>query len=167
MEDHMTIFEINPEYLYLIILGDKNSIKKIIHDMDNSEMTSDCKYFAIKIDDPLANKCDELLQKSDEFNKPIIIDDGTETAQCHTYAEGYNKNMYMLATLRENDKYFVLGYPKFDLDESENPEIVVEEWFDKRMKKKSSSLKKNMRFVTVVGERTNILVMTTKIHDKK
>jgi hypothetical protein len=73
----------------------------------------------------------------------------------------------MLMSITEQDNSYILGYPKFELSDEEDPEILVEEWFKKKVRKLPTGLKKNMKLITVVGSNTNILVIATKINNKK
>lgn len=181
IDNQVTVIEITADYLCLVVLGDKSSIENLIYDMKNtcsSENPRDnIQYIAVKIDYPSANKCYELtkslnngidIEELDTTKiKNVVIDDGVETAQCYTYAEGYHSQLYMLMSITEQDNAYVLGYPKFELSDEEDPEILVEEWFKKKVRKMPAGLKKNMKLITVVGANTNILVIATKINNKK
>ena len=70
-------------------------------------------------------------------------------------------------TLTENDCSYTLGYPKFDLGDEEDPETLVEDWFKKKIKKVPNGVKKNIKYITVVGTNTNILVVATKLKKKE
>lgn len=177
IDNQVTVIEITADYLCLIVLGDKSSIENLISDISD-ESEDKIQYIAVKIDCPSATKCNELVkilnkdidvENISNINKikHVRIDDGVETAQCYTYAEGYHSQLYMLMTIIENDDSYLLGYPKFELEDEEDPEILVENWFKKKIKKLPTGLKKNMKLITVVGANTNILVIATKINNKK
>ena len=175
-DNQVTVIEITADYLYLVIIGDKSSIEYLINEIKKYNTSDIEQYIAVKINNPSANKCCELTKSLNKYIdidsidinkiKTVIIDDGVETAQCYTYAEGYNNQSYMLMTLIENDNNYILGYPKFELGDEEDPEIIVEEWFKKKIKKFPKDIKKNMKLITVVGTNTNILVIATKISKK-
>ncbi len=184
VDDQVTIIEITADYLFLIILGYKSSIDMMISDLKKNDSSDATQYFSVKIDNPSANKCYEIMktinQNADidienidpnalDYHKikSVIVDDGVESAQCYTYAEGYNNQSYMLMTMSEQDGKYVLGYPKFELIDEEDPEIIVENWLKKRIKKIPAGIRKNMKLITVVGKDANILVMATKITKKK
>ena len=134
IDNQVTVIEITADYLCLVVLGDKSSIENLISDMKNT-IPQNIQYIAVKIDYPSANKCYELtkslnngidIEESDTANiKKVIIDDGVETAQCYTYAEGYHSQLYMLMNITEQDNSYVLGYPKFELNDEEDPEDVL------------------------------------------
>jgi hypothetical protein len=174
-ENNINIIEITADYLYIIILGDKSSIDELIYDMQSNDKIEDVQYISVKIDNPSANKCDELIKNIilDDNNiksfKNIILDDGIETAQCYTYAEGYNNQLYMLMILTKNNNSnnYILGFPKFNLNDDDDPEILIENWFRKKIKRIPTGLKKNFKLITIVGKNTNILVIATKIYKKK
>jgi hypothetical protein len=160
----MTIIEINADYLCLVILGDKTTIDELVSDIKEVNPSDPTEYMSVKIDNPIANKCFELSQLS---GKNIVADDGAEKAQCYTYADGYHSQLYMLMSVQEDNSVFKLGYPTFDLGDEEFPEMIIENWFKKRVKKMPSGIKKNMKPINIVGVRSNILVVATKIKNKK
>lgn len=178
VDNQVTIIEITADYLCLVVLGDKTTIEDLIEDIKLANPTDSTQYIAVKIDDPTANKCWELTKQicdskiTDANNtktnmKTVFVDDGVETAQCYTYAEGYHSQSYMLMNVHEEDDKFILGYPKFELGDEEDPEIIVEGWFKKKVKRLPSGIKKNMKLITVVGSQSNILVIATKVKNKK
>jgi hypothetical protein len=179
-DNQVTVIEITADYLCLVVLGDKSSIENLISDMKNTCRAEDkTEYIAVKIDCPSANKCYELTKSLNngidienisisDLNKikNVKIDDGVETAQCYTYAEGYHSQLYMLMRITEDENSYILGYPKFELEDDEDPELLVEDWFRQRTKKIPGGLRKNMKLITVVGADTNILVIATKINKR-
>ncbi len=170
VDNQVTIIEITADYLCLIVLGDKTTIEDLIEDVKLANPSDFVQYIAVKIDNPIANKCFELgeiLNRDKKKIKTVCLDDGVETAQCYTYAEGYHSQSYMLMTVHEDDTKYILGFPKFELGDEEDPEIIIEGWFKKRVKRLPSGIKKNMKLITVVGPQTNILVIATKIKNKK
>lgn len=169
-DNQVTIIEITADYLCLIVLGDKITIEDLIEDVKLANPGDITQYIAVKIDNPIANKCVELgkiLNDGKKNIKTVCLDDGVETAQCYTYAEGYHSQSYMLMNVHEDDNRYILGFPKFELGDEEDPEIIIEDWFKKRVKRLPSGIKKNMKLITVVGPQTNILVIATKIKNKK
>lgn len=168
VDNQVTVIEITADYLCLVVLGDKITIEDLITDIKLENPSDPTQYIAVKIDNPTANKCAELSELKELYkSKNVVLDDGIETAQCYTYAEGYNNQSYMLMNITEEDSKYVLGYPKFELGDEEDPEIIIEGWFKKKVKRLPSGIKKNMKLITVVGPETNILVIATKIKNKR
>lgn len=166
VDNQVTIIEITADYLCLVIIGDKITIDELITNIKEFGSTDAVEYIALKIDTPIANKCVEL---SKNLEIDITPDDGVESAQCYTYAEGYNDQSYMLMCIKEeNDKgHKKLTYPKFELGDEEYPEVIIENWFKKKVSKLPSGIKKNLKPITIVGSKSNILVVSTKIKHKK
>ena len=161
MNNQVTIIEITADFLCIVVLGDKKSIDDLIPNI-NIKNTPLIKYIAVKIDTPSANKCFEMNNNS---HRNIIIDDGVESAQCYTYAEYCQKQLYMLMTIEDKNSSSVLGFPKIELYNDEDPELVVEDWFKKNIKNSiSEEFKRNMRLTGIVGIDNNILVVATKIN---
>lgn len=164
VDNQVTIIEITADYLCLVVLGDKATIDELITDINETVPNDPTKYISAKINTPLETKC---LKLSESLGKDIMLDDGIESAQCRTYAEGYHKDTYMLMCVEEECDEFKLGFPKFDFGDEEYPDIVVENWLKKKVKKMPSGIKKNMKPIAVVGPKSNILVVATKIKNKK
>lgn len=164
VDNQVTIIEITADYLCLVVIGDKVTIDELITNIKIFGSHDSDKYISVKIDTPIANKCVDL---SKELNKEILPEDGVESAQCYTYAEGYHDQSYMLMCINEENNIYKLGYPKFDLGDEEYPEVIIENWFKKKVKKLPSGIKKNLKPITVVGTKSNILVVSTKIKNKK
>lgn len=173
-DNQVTIIEIPADYLCLVILGDKVTIDNLVDELEKTNNTQTVKYISIKISEPIANKCHELtkfLNKGIDIEisnetKIVLLDDGVESAQCYTYAEGYNNQLHMLMIMSEEENSYILGFPKFELGEEEDPEILIEKWFKKKINKLPSGIKRNMKIITVVGSSSNILVIATKIKNK-
>jgi hypothetical protein len=160
-DNQVTIIEVTADYLLLVILGETALINDLIYELNKNNYDENIKYICLKIDEPLANECFEL---SNKHNMDYIIDNGVESAQCYTYAEGYNKNLYMVVTITNLNNKYIIGYPKFNLtNEDDDPENIILNWFKKQTKKIPKGAKKNMKLVTVVGIDTDILVISTKI----
>lgn len=154
MANDITVIEVTANIIYLIFVGDKASIEKIIKSLTNNK--TDIKYFSIKIDTPIAEKCNEL---SIIQNKQIFIDLGIEVAQCYTYAEGFNKNNYIILTLNDN----IISYPKIEIKENNNVEKIIYAWLNKNLINIPKSIKETLKPLTMVGNNDNIIVFLAKI----
>lgn len=170
VDNQVTVIEITADLLYLIVLGDLTSIEKFINDIKKNNPSDTTEYMPVKIDNPSANKCHDIMSDINDnmMSKTVIIDDGVESAQCYTYAEGYNNQLYMIMTLNKIDEQekYLLSYPKFELVDDGDPDEIVENWFKKKVKKIPKGIKKNMKLITVVGTNANILVIATKLSNK-
>ena len=161
---------VKAESLLLIIVGQKNIMELLIKDLKNNEKE---KYILTKISHPSAHKSLELMKSLNNIEdenllnsttqKPVLIDDGVECAQCHVYGDGsYSSDSYMLQQVIDNGDYYTLGFLKFPLGEEDNPETIIEEWFKKNTGKAPNGIKKNTKLVTVAGINSDILVVTTR-----
>lgn len=157
MEKEITIIEISADSLYLVITGDKKAIDKLVITLNNN--TDEIKYMSAKIDVPASIKCTELANL---LHKPVTPKSGIETAHCYTYAEE-NSSGYMIITLELVDDYYLLGYPTFDIGDDGDAEKVMYEWLKRKIHKIPKSIKKTLKPITLVGNKDDILVFTTKI----
>lgn len=144
------------DYMISIILGKKLIIDKLV-DVLNKKNMNDTIYVGIQINNPLARANESLCM---ELEKNIKLGDGVEEAQCYTYAQEYDKNMYMLMQIVLCNKKYILKYPMFDLINDCDPSCIIDAWFGKHFDNK---IKKGIKFVTVVGKKCNVMVMSVKL----
>ena len=157
MDNEITIIEITADAIYLVIVGDKKSIDDIIVALNN---TAKCvTYVMTRLDTPIAIKCNELAES---LQKEIQLDIGIETAQCYTYAEGYDNKNYMVLSLETLPDKIILSYPKITLSDDGDAEKTIFDWTKKRLGKVPKSIKKSLRPITLVGDQDEILVFSTK-----
>jgi hypothetical protein len=165
-------FSIKADTLFLIVTGQKNIIEQLINNINKSSTQE--KFISTKINYPSASKSIELMKElngiddydmlNSAFQKVVLIDDGLEFAQGHLYAEGdYDENSYMLQVLVENKDHYLLSFLKFPLDEDDNPENIIEDWFKKKLGKIPNSIKKTIKLITVAGSKSNILVVSAEL----
>lgn len=158
--------------LFLVIVGQKTVIEQLMNILNKHKNIE--KYIITKINQPLAIKSLELMKEINKIEddslldsyhqKSIIIDDGVEFAQGYVNAEGdYNDNSYILQTLSDNDVYYTLSFIQFILEDDDNPEVIIEDWFKKKIGKVPNSIKKSIKLITVAGSKSNILVISTEL----
>ena len=92
-----------------------------------------------------------------------FLDEGIETAQCLTYAEGY-KNFYMLLEIIHEPTHFRLTFPILQLDEEVNPDELISTWI---IKNNISNIAKDLTVkpVNIVGIEHDILVFAACINN--
>lgn len=165
-------FSIKADKLFLIITGQKNTLENFINLLNKDNSIE--QYIMTKINYPSANRSIELMKDLNSIEsvnmldsylqKPVIIDDGVEFAQGYVNAEGdYNENSYIIQTLLNNETYYTLSFIKFMLEEDDNPESLIEEWFKKKIVKVPNSIKKSVKLITVAGQKSNILVISAEL----
>jgi hypothetical protein len=165
-------FSIKADTLFFIIIGQKDVLEQLIKAI-NKSLPSE-KFILTKINCPSASRSIELMKEInyiDNFDmlnsymqKVVIVDDGIEFAQGHVYADGlYNDTHYILQILTDNTDYYTLSFLKFALDEDDNPETIIEEWFKKQIGRVPNSIKKSVKLITVAGAKSNILVTSAEL----
>lgn len=166
MEENIIIARISPEYLYLIVIGNKNQVDSLAKNL-NAHVKNTDRYYSLKTHESITNLCN-TLNVSDEIlmsKKHIIVDDGVESAQTYSYVDRTCDNLYMLLELAEHDDNHVLGFPRFSLGDFD-PETQIETWFKSKTNKIPKGIFKNLKIITVVGTDSNILVMSTRLAKK-
>lgn len=144
-------FSIKADKLFLIITGQKNTIEHLINILNKEKSIE--KYIITKINCPSAYRSIELMKDINEIEninlldsytqKPVIIDDGVEFAQGYINAEGdYDENCYILQTLINKENHHILSFLTFPLEEDDNPETIIEEWFKKKWENSQTVSKK-------------------------
>lgn len=170
-------FSIKADKLFLIITGTKNTIEQLINILNKDNKNIE-KYIMIPINKPSSQKSIELMKELNNIDdiklldsytqKPVIIDDGVEYAQGHLNADSELininiNNCYIIQTLTEYSNYYSLSFLNFMLVDDDNPENIVENWFKKTIGKIPNNIKKKIKFITVAGQNSNILVISVEI----
>jgi hypothetical protein len=183
---------ISADYMYLIFLGNKNIISKIVNKLNIAENNKSTKYKNIKIANKniyimteLSNPCIDILETEQIKNilstnkKYIIMDDGVETAQCLTYADisesdSYNlkrkikinaDDLMMIMVLFPSDTHYKLSYPILHLDEEENPDKLVSKWLSDHDISKADVSVVSIEPVKIVGKEHDILVFSAFVNE--
>jgi hypothetical protein len=175
IDKNVNVIEIIAEYIYLVIVGEKNKldifIKKINNNMNNNKIN----FIISRLDIPILFEYDKIQYKfNKQFNKQLKLDYSIESAQSYAYAqESYilSKNKKNNNNLIENnnDKYMlmmicddILGFPKIDLVE-EDPEKMIIDWIKKYSGIIPESIKKSIKPLSLVGLEDEILVYSVSL----
>lgn len=165
-DNSVPVIEVSANYIYLIILGDKKGVTKLVEDLNKNVGKISTTYYATKIDIPLAQECYDnvvpLLGKDVGSSMSIAMADGAEVAQCYTLAHGknYHPDLHMV-TMLEQDVLF--GFPKFDLANESDPEKIIIGWFNRNALYVPKGIKKSMEPITVVGQNNDILIVACRM----
>lgn len=162
-----TIIEISADYIYLVIIGKKDNLKKFINNFKYSE--NENKNFIItRLDIPILFEFDRIKKKYID----IKLDNSIESSQSYAIAQEQfifpkqNRkfidedisNNYMIMIIEEN----ILRFPKIELID-EDPEKMIYEWFKKYYGYLSGEIKKTLKPLALVGFDNEILVYSIKI----
>lgn len=176
------------DYMYLIIIGDEKTISKMVSKLNQESKKNNLnKQFIInRIDSPCAEILDgtdvqNILIKEakksikeqnniktvtdtdiDIYKKYIVFDEGVETAQCLTYAEGYKNNFMLMEIVNENTCHKIT-FPVLQLDEEVNPDELISTWI---VDNNVSDIAKDLTIkpVNIVGTEHDILVFAACIN---
>ena len=174
--NNCTIIEIVADFIFFVVIGSNEDIKNYIKNIKN-KVPSDI-YISLKIDVPIVN---ELKKLEMIYKKKILIESGSESAQSFAFAQDsyiirsrnrssdiLNKKSYMLMVLENVDETkMILKYPKLELHDDDDPEVVVMNWVSNIHKIENNiiikNIKKTIKPITLVGYKNDILVYTAKI----
>jgi hypothetical protein len=174
--NNCTIIEIVADFIFFVVIGSNEDIKNYIKNIKNKNPNDI--YISLKIDVPIVN---ELTKLELIYKKKISIESGSESAQSFAFAqESYiirNKNKskdtldkrnYMLMVLEYvNENKMILKYPKLELHDDDDPEIVVMNWVSSLHNSQNNvvikNIKKTIKPITLVGYKNDILVYTAQI----
>lgn len=162
---------VKTESMYLVIVGHVRMMEQLVNELNSKCKDPREKFVTTKISYPSAHKSLDLMKSLNNVEdesllnsttqKPVLVDDGVEYAQCHTYADGaYDAESYMLQIVTDNTEYYTLSFLKFPFGEDDNPDSVAEQWFRKNVDKVVS--KKAVKLITVAGPNSDILVVGVK-----
>jgi hypothetical protein len=171
MRDDITV--ITADYMYLVIIASSSKLEDIIYELNfGSPRNKKYKYLSIGIDFPCA-----CINHSDIYNlfcndtsqtplklsdKCIKFEEGVESAQTLTFAEGYNKFHNILLEIEETETEILIRFPKLNLDDETEPEKLISTWI------KANNIayimdKLIIRPVNIVGSYNEILVFAARI----
>ncbi len=132
------------------------------------------KFISLRIDIPISFAC-EKLEKN--YGK-IFIESGTESAQSYAFAQDsyiiknkqqnsfesmFNKKTHMLMILEDDNGVKKLKFPKLELHDQDDPEIVVLDWIKDIDGNIPKMIKKTIKPISIVGCNDDILVYSAKI----
>lgn len=167
MEENLIIKGL-AEHIYLIIIGNKNQLDELIETINNYSNDKDEIYYSLRICDSISSFCNSLNSINiTNNNKFIVLDEGVETAQTYSYADRTSDNLYMLMLLKEHEDNYTLGFPKFDLNKDGDLDKQIELWIKNKTNKIPKGIFKNLKILTIVGNKSNILIVTTRIEKKR
>lgn len=169
-EKKTSIIEIMAEYIYLVIIGEKNDLKEFAKNLKTNVYDDKKKFIITRLDIPILFEYDNLLKN---INQELIIDNGIESAQSYAYAQEpfilprMNKKKimkmdhtenYMLMMIDDN----ILRFPRIDLTE-EDPEKMIIDWIKKYNGNVPEKFVKTIKPLSLVGFDDEILVYSGKI----
>jgi len=159
-----TIIEVTADFMYFVLTGSKDDIYNFVTILNNNNKDNNIKYISSRIDMPSSFKLEQLKKI---YKKKVSIDNGIESSQCFAFAEGLNKKTYMLMILEEINNELILGYPKLNLSDEEDPEETIITWLKKKSGKVPKGIRKTIKPITLVGTDDNILLYVAKMYDQK
>jgi hypothetical protein len=164
------IIEIIAEYIYLVIIGDKATLKNFAINLKKNINNNDINFIITRLDIPILFEYDNITQNT---KKILKLDNSIESAQSYAYAQESfiltkekkitnkkhnNKDNYMLMMI-END---ILRFPKIDLVE-EDPEKMIMDWIKKYNGFVPDIMKHTIKPLSLVGLDDEILVYSAKL----
>ena len=164
-----TIIEISADYIYLVIIGEKNNLEVFSNKMQCYCNDPIKKFFITRLDIPILFKYDLIKENYQDIK---FIDNCIESAQSYAFAQEQfifprqNKKFieedttinHMLMMIDNN----ILRFPKIDLID-EDPEQMIIDWINKNYGSVPEQIKKTMKPLSLVGIDNEILVYTAKI----
>ena len=170
-DKNTSIVEIMAEYMYLVIIGEHNNLKKFVKNLKNNICDDKKKFIITRLDVPILFEYDKIRKN---VNTDLIVDTGIESAQSYAYAQEpfilprvINKKKilkmehtenYMLMIIDDN----ILRFPKIDLTE-EDPEKMIIDWMKKYNGFVPEKFIKTIKPLSLVGFDDEILVYSGKI----
>jgi hypothetical protein len=174
--NNCTIIEIVADFIFFVVIGSNDDIKNYIKNIKNKNPNDI--YISLKIDVPIVN---EIKKLELQYKKKIGIESGSESAQSFASAQDsyiirsrnktndiLSKKTFMLMVLENiDDTKMVLKFPKLELHDDDDPEVVVMNWVSNIHKIENNiiikNIKKTIKPITLVGYKNDILVYTAKI----
>jgi hypothetical protein len=150
-----TVIEVTANHMYFVIYGNKSEVSAFVDILNKNNKDSNIKYIFARTNIPSSNKIDKIQKL---YTKKVYLDNGTESSQCFALAEGNPRKTHMIMTVNETENDVMLGYPKIDLSESEDPEETILKWIKKNAGRLPKGIKKSLKPITLVGTEDDILL---------
>jgi hypothetical protein len=164
-----TIVEISADYIYLVIIGNKENLESFSKELENSCKDPNKKFLVTRLDVPILFKYNTIKKK---YTNLELIDNSIESAQSYAFAQEQfifskqNKKFteedtsinHMLMMVDDN----ILRFPKIDLID-EDPEKMINDWIRKHYGSIPEQLKKTIKPLSLVGYDNEILVYSAKL----
>jgi hypothetical protein len=174
------IIEISADYIYFVIVGEKNSLLNLIDDIEknnknknnknkNNKNKNNIKFIVTRLDIPILFRYNKI-QKMITTN--LKLDNSIESAQSYAFAQEQflipkqktkfiendtNKN-YMMMMI----EYDILRFPKIELTD-EDPEKMILDWIKNNIGNIPVKIKKTIKPLSLVGYNNEILVYMAKL----
>lgn len=168
-KNKQTIVEISADFIYLVIIGKKESLKEFSQKIKKYCKDDTKKFIVTRLDIPILFKYD-MIKKNNENIK--YIDIGIESAQSYAFAQEQFIFPKENKKFKENDLTInnmlmivddnILRFPKINLID-EDPEKMIYEWVKKSYGSIPDEIKKTIKPLSLVGYDNDILVYTARI----
>lgn len=163
------VIEISAEYIYFVIVGKKEHLLEMIHNMEKNNKDINRKFIITRLDIPVLFKYNKIQKL---INKNLILDLSIESAQSYAFAQEQfllpkiNKKFiendtninHMIMMIDDN----ILRFPKIELID-EDPEQMIIEWIKKYNGNIPTNIKKTIKPLSLVGYDNDILVYMAKL----
>lgn len=163
------IIEISADYIYFVIVGEKNTLLKLINYIEKNKNINNNKFIITRLDIPILFRYNKIQKM---INKDIKLDISIESTQSYAFAqeqflipkqktkfiENDTKKNYMLMMI-END---ILRFPKIELID-EDPEKMILDWIKNNIGIIPVKIKKTIKPLSLVGYNNEILVYMAKL----
>jgi hypothetical protein len=164
--------ENKPDYLLLMIIGKKDIVENFINNIEKENISTT--FVSTKLNYPISQKSLDLMKSlnnitddnliNSTMQKTVIIDEGVEFAQGYICGNTeYSDDTYILQVLVDIEHYYLLSYLKFNIEEGNKPETLVDDWFSKKLQK-NNNIKKQTKLTMMAGTTSNILIILVEIY---
>lgn len=173
-DKNINVIEIIAEYIYLVILGEKEELNIFINKIKNNINNNKINFIITRLDIPILFEYDNIQNNS---NNKLKLAYSIESAQSYAYSQ----ESYILSKTKKNNKindnnlneskckYMlmmidddILSFPKIELID-DDPEKMIFDWIKKYSGVIPESVKKTIKPLSLVGLDDEILVYSVKI----
>ena len=170
MNKNTNIIEIIAEYIYLVIIGNKTTLKNFALNLKKNINNNNINFIITRLDIPILFEYDTIIKNT---KKILKLDNSIESAQSYAYAQesfiltkerkitnkkSINTDNYMLMMIEDD----ILRFPKIDLIE-EDPEKMIIDWIKKYNGHVPDIIKHTIKPLSLIGLDDEILVYSAKL----
>jgi len=150
------IIEIYADFIYYVILGDKEEIDDTVKILNKNRADNYVEYLSLKTLIPLA-KHKEKIEKSKHVN--IELDAIVEEAQAYSYTCYDMKTCHMLVCLKLIENEYILTFPRYIMIDGDDPEKgLLNEFARLSSNKLNNKLSSTIRPLDVIGTNNDVIL---------
>ena len=159
------IIEVDAEYIYYVIIGDKEQVDKVISILKEEKVDNYVEYLCLRAIMPIAKHKENI-----EFERHISLkmDNIVEESQACAYSCNNSRNAYMLVCLKMIDDQYILTFPRYIYVYGNDPQKGLMNEFSRLSKNRLNTLlTSTIKPFDVIGSKKDTILYVSVLNKQK